>query len=196
MRCRSAGLALTLPTTALLLMALLFQFGIEQRATEVGTLLALGFTPKQVRWLLLREGGALALAGGFVGVLGGIGYARAVLFGLSTIWRDAVQTSALRYHVEPLTLAIGSAAATLVAWLTIWLALRKQAQQPPRALLAEGTLETLPAPSSQLQRGSSARVVAVVTGLIAGVYPALVLSGFRPAATLRSGARSCRCLRR
>jgi putative ABC transport system permease protein len=31
--------------------------------------------------------------------------------------------------------------------------------------------------------------VAVVTGLIAGVYPALVLSGFRPAATLRSGVK-------
>ncbi|HEY4114794.1 MAG TPA: ABC transporter permease [Rhizomicrobium sp.] len=31
--------------------------------------------------------------------------------------------------------------------------------------------------------------VAVVTGLIAGIYPALVLSGFRPAATLRSGVK-------
>ncbi|HLY07157.1 MAG TPA: ABC transporter permease [Rhizomicrobium sp.] len=31
--------------------------------------------------------------------------------------------------------------------------------------------------------------VAVVTGIIAGIYPALVLSGFRPAATLRSGVK-------
>jgi putative ABC transport system permease protein len=31
--------------------------------------------------------------------------------------------------------------------------------------------------------------VAVFTGLIAGIYPALVLSGFRPAATLRSGVK-------
>src|SRR5207237_115452 len=100
-------------------------------------------------------------------VVGGIGYARGVLLGLSTIWRDAVQTSALRYHVGPQTLAVGGAAAMFVAWLTIWLALRKQAQQPPRALLAEGTVEMLQTPNSKPQRGSRARVVAIVTGLSA-----------------------------
>src|SRR5207247_6453945 len=132
------GFSFFLIAAALLLMALLFQFGIEQRATEVGTLLALGFTPRQVRRLLLLEGGALALVGGLIGVIGGIGYARAMLLVLSTIWRDAVQTSTLRYHAEPQTLAIGAVAAVLVAWLTIWLALRRQAQQPARELLAEG----------------------------------------------------------
>src|SRR5437899_6585861 len=159
------GFSFFLIVAALLLMALLFQFGIEQRATEVGTLLALGFTPKLVRRLLLLEGGMLALAGGLIGVVGGIGYARAMLLGLSSIWRGAVQTSALQYHVEPQTLAFGAVAAVLVAWLTVWLALRKQARQPARELLAEGTLETLQAPSSRLQKGTRARLVAVVTGL-------------------------------
>jgi len=128
------GFSFFLIVAALLLMALLFQFGIEQRATEIGTLLALGFTPKQVRRLLLLEGGMLALAGGLIGVVGGIGYARAMLRGLSTIWRGAVQTSALQYHVEPQTLAFGAVAAVLVAWMTVWLALRKQARQPAREL--------------------------------------------------------------
>ncbi|PYK98770.1 MAG: hypothetical protein DME19_11235 [Verrucomicrobia bacterium] len=132
------GFSFFLITAALLLMALLFQLGIEQRATEVGTLLALGFTPRQVRRLWLFEGGALALVGGVIGAAGGVGYARALLLGLSTLWRAAVQTSALRYHAEAQTLAIGAVAAVLVAWLTIWLALRKQAQQPARELLAEG----------------------------------------------------------
>src|SRR2546422_153431 len=71
-----------LVVAALLLMGLLFQFGLEQRATEVGTLLALGFAPKQVRQLLLVEGAGLSLLGGFVGVLGGLGYAKAMLWGL------------------------------------------------------------------------------------------------------------------
>src|SRR5437899_12589197 len=47
------GFSFFLIVAALLLMALLFQFGIEQRAAEIGTLLALGFTPKLVRRLLL-----------------------------------------------------------------------------------------------------------------------------------------------
>ena len=161
------GFSFFLIAAALLLMALLFQFGIEQRATEVGLLLALGFTPRQVRRLLLLEGGALALVGGLIGIGGGVGYARALLLGLSTIWRDAVQTSGLRYHVEPQTLVLGAVSAVLVAWLTIWLALRKQARQPARELLAEGASETLPAPGALLARKGNTRRFAVGTGLSA-----------------------------
>jgi ABC-type antimicrobial peptide transport system permease subunit len=161
------GFSFFLIIAALLLMSLLFQFGIEQRATEIGTLLALGFTPKHVRRLLLLEGGILALIGGLIGVVGGIGYARTMLLGLSTIWRGAVQTSALHYHVEPQTLAFGAVAAVLIAWLTVWLALRKQARQPARELLEEGTVEKLQAPGSSLKSATRASGVALVAGLSA-----------------------------
>jgi len=158
------GFSLFLIAAALLLMALLFQFGIEQRAAEVGTLLALGFTPRQVRRLLLLEGGALALVGGLIGVVGGIGYARAMLLGLSTIWRDAVQTSTLRYHAEPQTLAIGAVAAVSVAWLTIWLALRRQAQQPARELLAEGANPEFQISNLKAQKRTRDKLVGGIAG--------------------------------
>ena len=134
------GFSLFVIVAALLLMAMLFQFSLEQRATEVGTLLALGFTPKQVRRLLLREGAMLAFIGGILGTLGGIGYAKAMLHGLTTIWRDAVGASSLKFFVTPQTLAIGLFASTLVAVFTLWIALRKQARRPARELLT-GTLE-------------------------------------------------------
>jgi ABC-type antimicrobial peptide transport system permease subunit len=159
------GFSFFLIVAALLLMALLFQFGIEQRATEVGTLLALGFRPKQVRRLLLAEGGVLALFGGIVGVLGGLWYARAMLHGLSTLWRDAVGTSTLGFHAEPATLAIGFTASLVVAWFTIWLALRKQAKQPARELLAEGAMEKLQGRSSKFKWKSRNAGVAVVSAL-------------------------------
>src|SRR6185295_6719160 len=108
---------------------------------ETGTLLALGFRPKQVRRLLLLEGAALALIGGIIGAIGGVYYAKAMLHGLTTVWRDAVGTSALKFHLTPETLFIGTLAAALVASLTIWLSLRKQARQPARELLAEGATE-------------------------------------------------------
>jgi ABC-type antimicrobial peptide transport system permease subunit len=131
------GFSFFLVLAALILMALLFQFGLENRLGEVGTLLALGFTPKQVRRLLLGEGAALALLGGFVGVVGGAGYARALLWGLTTLWRDAVGTSALEYHTRPETYLIGWIAAVLVCSVTIALVLRKQARRPARELLSE-----------------------------------------------------------
>ena len=129
------GFSIFLVVAALLLMALLFQFGLEQRATEVGTLLALGFTPKLVRRLFLAEGAVLALAGSLFGALGGIAYAKAMLWGLATLWRSAVGPSTLQFHVTAATLVIGACTGTVVAMLTIWLTLRKQASQPPRELL-------------------------------------------------------------
>jgi ABC-type antimicrobial peptide transport system permease subunit len=129
------GFSFFLIAAALLLMAMMFQFGLEQRAPEVGTLLALGFTPSQVRKLLLREGVALAFIGGVLGAIGGLAYARAMLHGLATIWRDAVGASALTFHASPQTLVIGILAATAVGAVTIWLALRKFVKRPARELL-------------------------------------------------------------
>jgi ABC-type antimicrobial peptide transport system permease subunit len=129
------GFSIFLVVAALLLMALLFQFGLEQRSAEVGTLLALGFAPKQVRRLFLREGAMLALAGSLLGALGGLAYAKAMLWGLATVWRSAVGPSTLQFHATPATLVIGVCSGTVVAVLTIWLTLRKQARQPPRELL-------------------------------------------------------------
>jgi ABC-type antimicrobial peptide transport system permease subunit len=141
------GFSVFLVVAALLLMALLFQFGLEQRAAEVGTLLALGFTPKQVRRLFLREGAMLALGGSLVGALGGLAYAKAMLLGLATVWRSAVGPSTLQFHATLSTLVIGIFAGTVVAVLTIWLTLRKQARRPARELL-EGEVQS-PKPKAQ-----------------------------------------------
>ena len=135
------GFSFFLIIAALLLMALLFQFGLEERAAETGTLLALGFRPRQVRKLLLGEGAALALIGGIVGMVGGIFYAKAMLRGLTTVWRNAVNGSTLSYHATPETILTGLFASVLVAVVTIWLTLRKQARRPARELLAEGAQE-------------------------------------------------------
>jgi ABC-type antimicrobial peptide transport system permease subunit len=132
------GFSFFLIIAALLLTALLFQFGLERRAAEVGTLLALGFRPGQVRRLLLFEAAFLALVGGIIGALGGVYYAKAMLHGLTTIWRDAVGSSSLEFHVTPETLLVGAFSSVLVAVLTLWFALRRQARQPVRELLAEG----------------------------------------------------------
>jgi putative ABC transport system permease protein len=131
------GFSFFLIAAALLLMALLFQFGIEQRSIETGTLLALGFTPRHTRRLLLLEGCFVALLGTLPGLAGGILYAQLMLKGLSTLWRDAVGTASLHFYAEPLTLLSGALSATLLAWLIIGLTLRKLTRLSARELLAE-----------------------------------------------------------
>ncbi|HEY1172857.1 MAG TPA: ABC transporter permease [Verrucomicrobiae bacterium] len=165
------GFSFFLIVAALLLMALLFQLGVEQRAREVGTLLAFGFTPKQVRNLLLGEGSAIALIGGVLGAVGGIWYARGMLYGLANLWRDAVGTSSLAFHAQPQTLVIGTVASFFVALITIWLAVRKQVQRPARELLAEGAEErrTVLEGSKKSKAGIIA-TVCIVLGLVMVVW--------------------------
>ena len=135
------GFSFFLIIAALLLMAMMFQFGLEQRATEIGTLLAVGFTPRWVRRAFLCEGAGIALSGACLGVVAGVAYAKIMLLGLTTLWKSAVGTSALKFHLNPTTLAIGLVASMVVSVFTLWLALRRQARQPARDLLADGAGE-------------------------------------------------------
>jgi len=166
------GFSFFLIAAALLLMALLFQLGLEQRAPEIGTLLALGFTPKQVRRFLLGEGVSLALLGGALGALGGMAYAKAMLHGLTTIWRDAVGVSALSFHMAPQTLVIGLCASVVVSAVTIWLTLRKFVRRPAWELL-DG--EVLSLESSGRSRGRVIGVGALV--LAAGLVGVTLANG-------------------
>src|SRR5580704_5195366 len=132
------GFSFFLVVAALILLALLFHFGLERRATEVGILLAVGWRPAQVRRLLLLEGAAIAIVGGVLGVAGGILYARAILFGLVTLWSAAVAESPLQFHVTAQTLAIGGFSGIFISTVVIWLAVRGQAKRPARELLEQG----------------------------------------------------------
>jgi ABC-type lipoprotein release transport system permease subunit len=132
------GFSFFLVVAALILLALLFHFGLEKRATEVGLLLAVGWRPAQVRRLLLLEGAVIAVAGSALGVAGGILYAKGILYGLVTLWRAAVADSPLQFHVTAPTLAAGGLSGVLLSTLVIWLAVRAQAGRPPRELLEQG----------------------------------------------------------
>jgi ABC-type antimicrobial peptide transport system permease subunit len=137
------GFSLFLIAAALLLTALLFTFSVEQRREEIGVLLALGFSPGRVQWLLLSEGCMLALMATAAGAAAGVLYTRALVRGLATVWRGAVADTALQFHAEPATLAVGAGAGFVAAALTIALVTWRQARAPARELLAgEAIAET------------------------------------------------------
>jgi hypothetical protein len=104
-----------LVVSALVLAALFFKLGVEQRVREVGLLRAVGFGPSQVRRQFLGEGLLLAVAGGVLGVLGALAYAAVIMHGLRTWWVDAVGTMSLTLHVTPMSLAAGAIGGVLAA---------------------------------------------------------------------------------
>ncbi len=130
------GFSLFLIIAALILMGLIFVFGVENRSEQIGLFLAVGFTPKIVRRLLFIEGGIIAVLGAIAGAIAGVLYTKALVFGLATIWQRAVSGSEIFFYVKPSTLCLGASAAIFISIIAIWLTLRKQASRPARELLA------------------------------------------------------------
>ena len=125
-----------LVASALVLAALFFKLGVEQRSREVGLLRAVGFGPAEVRRLFLMEGVFLAAVGSVVGVLLAVGYAALMMVGLRTWWVDAVGTDALALHVSGASLAAGAIGGVATAVLCIWWTLRGLSAISDRSLLA------------------------------------------------------------
>jgi putative ABC transport system permease protein len=125
-----------LMVSALLLAALFFRLGIEQRLAQAGLLRATGFSSGMLRRLFLIEGGLIAIAGGIAGVALAIAWAWLMMYGLRTWWAGAVGTTLLRLHVSPLALAGGAAATIVAAVISIAITVRGVARPSPRALLS------------------------------------------------------------
>lgn len=132
------GFSFFLILSAAMLVALLFRLGIERRAAEVGTLLALGFSPRRVARLLLTEGVMLAVVGGAIGLPAATGYAWLMLAGLRSWWSGAVHAPFLTLHIAPTALVIGFLAGLAVTTTAILWSLRGLCRMPVRGLLAGG----------------------------------------------------------
>ncbi len=91
------------------------------------------------RWLLLGEGGLLALTGAVVGGAAALAYSRLLVDLLTALWPGSTLKSFLMPHATPLSLASGAAGALAVSLLTIAWVVRVLSKVPPRALLAGQT---------------------------------------------------------
>ena len=61
---------------------------VTQRTQEIGVRMALGATDREVRWMVVRQGGRLALLGVAIGVVGAVGVTRVLnnlLFGIQAV---------------------------------------------------------------------------------------------------------------
>jgi ABC-type antimicrobial peptide transport system permease subunit len=134
--------------SALMLIWMLFRLSVELKARRVGTLLAVGWTRRDVSRLLGRSALAVAVVSAPVGVLLGIGYAWLMIFGLTTWWVGAIGTPFLELHITAKSLMGGFLISILLCWGTILWSLRGMTKIPLRQLHA-GQIEadSIPAAS-------------------------------------------------
>ncbi|HEY0172904.1 MAG TPA: FtsX-like permease family protein, partial [Pyrinomonadaceae bacterium] len=122
--------------SALLLAALFFRLGVEQRLREIGLLHALGFTAGRVRAVFLAEALLLAALGSLVGMPGAYAYGWLLMKGLRTWWVGAVGTTALELHAGPFPFVLGALGGVVAAVLCIVWTLRGLRRASARSLLA------------------------------------------------------------
>ncbi len=125
-----------LVVSALLLTALFFKLGVEQRLREIGLLKAVGFNAASIRNMFLGEGLILAILGSMLGLVGALAYGQLMMTGLNTWWIDAVGTNMLRLHVRPISLLLGAAGGVVAAMLCIVWTLKRVGRASARSLMA------------------------------------------------------------
>jgi putative ABC transport system permease protein len=119
------GFSLFLMISAVMLIALLFQLGVEQRADEVGILLATGFSATRVRGLYVTESMLVAIIGALLGIVAGIGYAQIMIYGMGTWWVAATVIPFLELHFTWTSLMVGFLVGAMVATGTMLVSLRR-----------------------------------------------------------------------
>jgi putative ABC transport system permease protein len=181
--------------SALLLAGLFFRLGLEQRIQEVGLLRAIGYSPRRLRSLFLVEAGLLAAIGSVAGVIGAIGYAWLIMFGLRTWWVGAVGTTLLELHPSWFAMAAGVAGGATAGLLTILYTLRAFRRASPRALLTGDVTEAL---KPRHRRAGRSRFAAAALAGTAALLATLAAAdriddaaGFFGAGTLLLGAALC-----
>lgn len=106
--------------SAAMLVGLMFRLSVERRAGQVGVLRAVGVPAVRIRRWLVLEGLGVCFLGASAGLLGAVGYARAMLAALGSWWWEAVQTEFLAFYLGPFSFLyglLGSLAVALVAIL-------------------------------------------------------------------------------
>lgn len=171
-----------LVVSALLLTALFFRLGIEQRLREIGVLRAAGYSLGTIRKLFVIEGALVAVAGAAIGVGFAVAWAALMMYGLRTWWVGAVGTTALTLHVDGGALAIGAAGGVAASILCIAWTVRGLSRHSPRELLA-GSIS-----ASSFRHPSRAYVWAGSTIVLALALTAASVAGRVPAAAGFFGA--------
>lgn len=136
---------------ALMLVSLLLRLGLEQRASQLGLVGALGFRAQRTFRLLLAENAAIVVVGALLGLLIGVGYAWIMLAGLRTWWLDAVVTPFMRLVVTPQALMTGFLLGVIASLLTIGFTLRRL-RKTSLSQLMSGKTEELPSGADNVRR--------------------------------------------
>ena len=153
---------------AIVLAAMLFAMSAQQRARQLGTLLALGLTQRQTAMLLLAEGLIIALLGSLLGVAGAVAYAVSVTSALTGVWSGAIAGSPVLLHITTTSLIIGPLSTLIISLLAMALSILGLISHPVRMLLAGSVGKVSPKPRVSFKSTGVAGLLFITGALLLG----------------------------
>ncbi len=159
------SLSFFLLLAALILTALLFLLNLENRQSQIGTLLLIGFTRKQIRFLILCEGVIIALIGALFGLFIAVFYTKLIFIALNSLWWEVVRTSVLIININVSTLITGLAISVFISILTILFSVNRSFKR--RAIELQRRQDQPQHPkSSSIKMGLMIAAVAISVGIV------------------------------
>jgi ABC-type lipoprotein release transport system permease subunit len=114
------GLGFFVIVASLLLMNMLFGFYLEIRHKELAILQTIGFTRRQITFLLMFEALLVSLTGAVAGCLAGVFYAQLKLYLLQTLWQGALNFNSLDLYLNYSSLLIAFFATIIFCMLALY----------------------------------------------------------------------------
>lgn len=177
------GFSFFLILSAIILISLMFQLGIQQRTSQAGLLHAIGFPAAHVRWFFLGEGLLVALGGAIPGVFLAVGFAKLMIYGLTTWWNGAIGTRFLLLDISPIKLIFAAVVSMILAAGAIWIAIAALRHSSVRTLLAGKFSDNQPTVANS-RLINTATAGSLLCGL---VLPAVAAAGLLPSGEAFSG---------
>ncbi len=130
------GMSVFLVVAGAGLASTLMRLSARRRASQVGIMLATGFTRAQAGRVISAEGALLSLVGVVVGTPMGILYAHGIMHALATRWQGALgDAPVLGVFIDAQTVLAGAGSALLVGVIATWWGARALSDRPVIELL-------------------------------------------------------------
>ncbi|MCH2200851.1 MAG: ABC transporter permease [Fuerstiella sp.] len=177
-----SGFSFFLILSAIILTSLMFRLGIQQRVSQAGLLHSVGLPPGAVRWFFLGEGLLVALAGAVLGAFLAVGFAKLMVYGLTTWWIGAIGTQDLQLEIRLLRLLTAALISLVLATAVVRVAVAGLRHLSVRQLLNGMTSER-----PGFRRSSGIDLITVVSLLTGILLPAVAAGGLLPGGEAFSG---------
>jgi ABC-type antimicrobial peptide transport system permease subunit len=149
----------------IILTVMLYALSLEARKSEIGLLMSMGYTKKQIMNLRISENTITVLLGSLLGVIAGILYNYGLLTAINSVWSDIVRTPMMDVSIKPMTLFTGALSGFEISMLSIYVITYFNLKKTATGLI-NNNFQTI---QKRKNRKNKLAIILIIFGLLASL---------------------------